>query len=89
MLLKRHITHGMGRTGTIQIVSEKQGCINVTDSSQLQLGCSRKWMHNEYEEVMCACETDNCNRDDLSASAVIPCATSMTALIIAIAIYIV
>ncbi|KAK6039937.1 hypothetical protein COOONC_22559 [Cooperia oncophora] len=77
----------MGRSGAIQVVSEKQGCINVTDSSQLQLGCSRKWIHNEYEEVMCACETDNCNRDDLSASAVLSSATYMTALIIAIVIH--
>ncbi|CAJ0588308.1 unnamed protein product [Cylicocyclus nassatus] len=68
---QRHLSHGMGRSGTVQLVSEKQGCINVTDSSQvryIQIGCSRKWMHNEYEEVLCACETDNCNRDETTAS---------------------
>lgn len=33
---QRHITQNMGRSGTIQILSEKQGCINVTDSSQVR-----------------------------------------------------
>ncbi|ETN85099.1 hypothetical protein NECAME_06565 [Necator americanus] len=65
---QRHLSHGMGRTATVQIVTEKQGCINVSDSSQVQIGCSRKWMHNEYEEVLCACESDNCNRDDITAA---------------------
>ncbi|KJH50183.1 hypothetical protein DICVIV_03691 [Dictyocaulus viviparus] len=30
---QRHLTYGIGRSTTVQIVSEKQGCINVTDSS--------------------------------------------------------
>ncbi|EYB83100.1 hypothetical protein Y032_0342g3015 [Ancylostoma ceylanicum] len=33
---QRHLSHGMGRSGTVQIVTEKQGCINVTDSSQVR-----------------------------------------------------
>lgn len=66
---QRHLTYGMGRSSTVQTVSEKQGCINVTDSSLVQLGCSRKWMHNEYEEVLCACESDNCNTDEITADA--------------------
>ncbi|WKY13839.1 hypothetical protein Q1695_004574 [Nippostrongylus brasiliensis] len=81
---QRQITHNsMGRAGTVQIVSEKQGCINVTDSSQIQIGCSRKWMHNEYEEVMCACESDLCNRDDMSASASVT-VTVLTAIIVTV-----
>lgn len=83
---QRHITQNMGRSGTIQILSEKQGCINVTDSSQVQLGCSRKWMHNEYEEVMCACEVDNCNRDDMTAAVSTPSAAFASTAVVVITV---
>ncbi|RCN29536.1 hypothetical protein ANCCAN_24703 [Ancylostoma caninum] len=33
---QRHLSHGIGRSGTVQVVTEKQGCINVTDSSQVR-----------------------------------------------------
>ncbi|KAK0410644.1 hypothetical protein QR680_005251 [Steinernema hermaphroditum] len=48
-------------------INEKQGCINVTDHSQIQLGCTHKWM-DEFEELFCACEGDMCNRDLSTAS---------------------
>ncbi|CAI4227088.1 unnamed protein product [Auanema sp. JU1783] len=66
---QRHYLNSPNRGSSFQSMSEKQGCINVTDSSMVHKGCSRKWMQNEYEEVMCACEGDNCNRDEFTAIA--------------------
>uniref|UniRef100_A0A915D2G6 Protein quiver n=1 Tax=Ditylenchus dipsaci TaxID=166011 RepID=A0A915D2G6_9BILA len=51
------------------IIHVKQGCINVTDNSHIQLGCSHKWMNNEEEELYCACAGDNCNENLQSVSA--------------------
>ncbi|TKR60416.1 hypothetical protein L596_027668 [Steinernema carpocapsae] len=48
-------------------INEKQGCINVTDHSQIQLGCTHRWT-DEFEELFCACHGDMCNRDLASAS---------------------
>ncbi|KAI1720519.1 hypothetical protein DdX_04754 [Ditylenchus destructor] len=45
------------------IIHEKQGCINVTDISQVQLGCTHKWMNNEEEELFCTCKGRLCNED--------------------------
>ncbi|PAV76264.1 hypothetical protein WR25_02183 [Diploscapter pachys] len=64
---QRTYASAQNRAGNLQSISERQGCMNVSDSTQVQLGCFRKWMHNEFEEVVCACKGDLCNRDDLSA----------------------
>uniref|UniRef100_A0A915AQP2 Uncharacterized protein n=1 Tax=Parascaris univalens TaxID=6257 RepID=A0A915AQP2_PARUN len=53
---------------TTAVVNERQGCINVTDTYQIQLGCSHKWMDNEEEELLCACKGERCNRNLAIAS---------------------
>ncbi|VDM39465.1 unnamed protein product [Toxocara canis] len=53
---------------TTPLLNERQGCINVTDSYQMQLGCSHKWMDSEEEELLCACKGERCNRDLATAS---------------------
>ncbi|KAF8385395.1 hypothetical protein PRIPAC_74537 [Pristionchus pacificus] len=50
------------------MVTERQGCINVTDSNQIQLGCAHKWMDGNFEEIRCACKGNLCNRDFLTAT---------------------
>uniref|UniRef100_A0A7E4UXD5 Activin_recp domain-containing protein n=1 Tax=Panagrellus redivivus TaxID=6233 RepID=A0A7E4UXD5_PANRE len=56
------------RYGLQSIIHEQQGCINVTDTHKIQLGCSHKWMNNEEEELFCACSGALCNSDLGSAS---------------------
>ncbi|CAJ0929751.1 unnamed protein product, partial [Mesorhabditis belari] len=52
-----------------QITSEKQGCMNVSMSSQIQLGCAKKWLRGEFVEESCACNNyDLCNRDVYTAA---------------------
>jgi hypothetical protein len=55
------------RFGTQAILHEKQGCINVTDGTQIQLGCTHKF-NDEGEELYCACQGDSCNEDLSTAS---------------------
>ncbi|CAJ0581904.1 unnamed protein product, partial [Mesorhabditis spiculigera] len=51
------------------ITSEKQGCLNVSHSDQIHLGCSKKWLQGAYVEESCACNnSDLCNRDSFTAS---------------------
>ncbi|CAD5232261.1 unnamed protein product [Bursaphelenchus xylophilus] len=64
----QRVVVGMGRMGTQSMIHEKQGCLNVTDHNQIQMGCSHKWMNNEEEELFCACTGDNCNLDLHTAS---------------------
>ncbi|CAI2355321.1 unnamed protein product [Caenorhabditis sp. 36 PRJEB53466] len=68
---QRHTSrNNMGRTNLVHAVSELQGCMNVSDKSHIQLGCSRKWIADEYEEIHCACRGNLCNSDSLSAFSV-------------------
>lgn len=57
----------MGRSNVIHAVNELQGCMNVSDKTQIQLGCSRKWTADEYEDIHCACRGNLCNSDSLTA----------------------
>ncbi|MFH4978005.1 hypothetical protein AB6A40_004714 [Gnathostoma spinigerum] len=59
---------GGQRSQTTPMLNERQGCVNVTDSFQIQLGCSHKWMDNDEEELYCACKGNRCNRDLATAS---------------------
>jgi hypothetical protein len=56
------------RMASQAIIHEKQGCINVTNHKEVQLGCMHKWMNNEEEELACLCRGDNCNADLHTAS---------------------
>ncbi|UMM32931.1 hypothetical protein L5515_006581 [Caenorhabditis briggsae] len=67
---QRHTSKSsMGRSNMVHAVSELQGCMNVSDKSHIQLGCSRKWISDEYEEIHCACKGSLCNSDSLTATA--------------------
>lgn len=35
---------------------------------QIQIGCSKKWISDEYEEIHCACRGNLCNSDSLTAT---------------------
>ncbi|CAB3398114.1 unnamed protein product [Caenorhabditis bovis] len=64
---QRHFNNNGGRMNTIRSVSELQGCMNVSDSTHVQLGCSRKWISEEYEDMHCACTGHLCNSDSTTA----------------------
>ncbi|PIC24105.1 hypothetical protein B9Z55_017560 [Caenorhabditis nigoni] len=67
---QRHTSKSsMGRSNMVHAVSELQGCMNVSDKSHIQLGCSKKWISDEYEEIHCACKGSLCNSDSLTATA--------------------
>lgn len=67
---QRHTSKSsMGRSNMVHAVSELQGCMNVSDKSHIQLGCSKKWISDEYEELHCACKGNLCNSDSLTATA--------------------
>ncbi|VDD94876.1 unnamed protein product [Enterobius vermicularis] len=57
-----------GKRYSTPAMSERQGCINVTDSENVQLGCTHTWMDNEEEQLFCACKGDMCNQDLATAS---------------------
>uniref|UniRef100_A0A0N5AE65 Activin_recp domain-containing protein n=1 Tax=Syphacia muris TaxID=451379 RepID=A0A0N5AE65_9BILA len=65
---QRSLIAGKNRRYSIPALSERQGCINVTDSENIQLGCTHKWMDNEEEQLFCACKGDMCNQDLATAS---------------------
>ncbi|CAD6193881.1 unnamed protein product [Caenorhabditis auriculariae] len=67
---QRHFNKASTRASTLVSMNELQGCLNVSDSGQLQIGCSRKWMPDEYEEVLCACRGNMCNRDEITADSI-------------------
>ncbi|KAL3079401.1 hypothetical protein niasHT_036390 [Heterodera trifolii] len=61
---------GNGAVGTQQaMMHERQGCMNTSERTFVQLGCSHKWVANEQEEIFCACRGNLCNSDLSSASA--------------------
>uniref|UniRef100_A0A0K0EQ88 Activin_recp domain-containing protein n=1 Tax=Strongyloides stercoralis TaxID=6248 RepID=A0A0K0EQ88_STRER len=53
--------------GTMQRITERQGCINVTDHSQIQLGCNDKYTSVE-QKISCACSSNLCNVDVATAN---------------------
>uniref|UniRef100_A0A0N5BN88 Activin_recp domain-containing protein n=1 Tax=Strongyloides papillosus TaxID=174720 RepID=A0A0N5BN88_STREA len=66
--IHRIISHdGNALSGTIQRITERQGCINVTDHSQIQLGCHDKYTSVE-QKIACACASDLCNIDVVIAN---------------------
>lgn len=65
---QRLLASGSQRSHSTPMLTERQGCINVTDSYQIQLGCSHKWMDNEEEELFCACKGSLCNQNLATAS---------------------
>uniref|UniRef100_A0A0M3I5Z7 Urokinase plasminogen activator surface receptor-like n=1 Tax=Ascaris lumbricoides TaxID=6252 RepID=A0A0M3I5Z7_ASCLU len=65
---QRLLFGGQRGQATTAVLNERQGCINVTDTYQIQLGCSHKWMDNEEEELLCACKGERCNRNLAIAS---------------------
>uniref|UniRef100_A0A0N4ZQG7 Activin_recp domain-containing protein n=1 Tax=Parastrongyloides trichosuri TaxID=131310 RepID=A0A0N4ZQG7_PARTI len=54
-------------SGVLQRITERQGCINVTDHSQIQLGCNDKYTSVE-QKISCACASNLCNIDVGSAN---------------------
>uniref|UniRef100_A0A914HKI4 Uncharacterized protein n=1 Tax=Globodera rostochiensis TaxID=31243 RepID=A0A914HKI4_GLORO len=61
---------GNGAVGAQQaMMHERQGCMNASERSFVQLGCSHKWVANEQEEIFCACRGNLCNSDLSTASA--------------------
>lgn len=66
---QRHTSKSsMGRSNLVHAVSELQGCMNVSDKTHIQIGCSKKWISDEYEEIHCACRGNLCNSDSLTAT---------------------